>query len=110
MEKITRRVKNSQRRSMRALQVRNRSDAGYGTYLVTAGGARFNGAACHSADGKLIAEAVSMAEPAWDRLSLSELEAAEKMARHRVSGGETRWQRVLERIRETMVIARRQKR
>jgi len=32
------------------------------------------------------------------------------MARHRVSGGEKQWQRVLERIREAKVIARRQKR
>ena len=41
----------------------------------------------------------SMAEPDWSKLRFDQLVAAEKMARHRLSGGESSWQPILDRIR-----------
>lgn len=87
------------RRQAPAVRVK---DTGYRTYLEVSG-TRFNGRASHSDDAKLIAEARTAQEPDWYQLVEAELIAAEKMARSKMSGGEKKWARVLERIRAAMV-------
>lgn len=67
------------------------------------GEARVNGKAYHVADRRLAKEAKSMVEPDWRQLTLSQLVAAERMALHRLSGGEAAWRGVLERIRKAML-------
>lgn len=62
-------------------------------------GTRFTGRPSASGDRRLIEEATSMAEPQWSLLRMDQLKTAERMALHRISGGETSWKGVLSRIR-----------
>lgn len=63
-----------------------------------------------SGDLKLAIEAQSTLEPEWSKLSLVELTAAEKLALHRISGGESKWKPVLRKIRDAMWQARAEER
>jgi hypothetical protein len=47
-----------------------------------------------------------MSEPDWSLLKFDQLVAAERMACHRLSGGETVWRGVLERIHIAMACVR----
>lgn len=88
--------KTSQRDKMDARQVKGKMGEGYNSYLATTG-LRFSGKP--SGDRKIADQARAMAEPDWKTLSIDDLERAEELARHRISGGEASWQDVLARIR-----------
>ena len=71
---------------------------------------RFNGRATHFGDRKLALEARAMQEPDWSSLHIDDLITAEKMTLHRLSGGESLWKPILERIREAKRAAERKNR
>lgn len=100
--KVTRtRIVTQRRDTMKALGVRGKLP-GYSTYLDIQQ-IRFNGKASAAGDRQLIAEAKRTQEPDWTQLSLAELQAAERMALHRLSGGEACWRPVLTRVRDAMM-------
>lgn len=101
-------IVSEKRDRMRGRQVRGKAE-GYNSYLET-GGIRFNGRAAHVGDRQLALEGNSMPEPDWSSMTLVQLQAAEKMARHRMSGGESSWKGVLERIRSALRIVERKER
>lgn len=98
MVKITsKKIQTVQRDKMKSLQA-NAGPAGYNESL-NATGTRFSGRPSAAGDRQLMLAARDMAEPDWSKLRLDQLVAAEKMALHRLSGGEAYWRSILERIR-----------
>lgn len=83
---------------MSSLAVRAKDNDGY-IGSLNAVGTRVSGSAAAFGDDDLVADAVRMSEPDWSKVRLIDLIAAEKMALHRVSGGERSWRDVLSRIR-----------
>lgn len=97
-------VKSTTRDRMKSLKVSSRGE-GQSVYFETSG-VRFNGKASHVDDRRLAMNASSMLEPDWSKFSLEELLAADRMATHRLSGGEASWYAVRERIRKAIKQAR----
>lgn len=98
---MVQRITAIQRDRMRKLATRAKDNEGYSESLAAAG-VRFTGRPTAAGDRELIEEAKLMTEPDWASLKLDQLVAAERMARHRLSGGEARWQGILERIRAAL--------
>ncbi len=98
-------AKLGKREKMLKLGVRAKDNESYASSL-NASGARFSGSASAIGDAVLIAEARLMSEPDWTKLKLEDLLAAEKMTKHKLSGGEASWQPVLQRIKAVLKKAR----